>query len=48
MDALVAVIAVALVHVALIAYEAVHFRDARMRVRREGAGSLGPHENATG
>ena len=47
-DAIVAVIAVALVHVALIAYEAVHFRDARMRVRREGAGAMGPHENATG
>jgi low temperature requirement protein LtrA len=47
-DAIVAVIAVALVHVALIAYETMHFREARMRVRREGAGSLGPHENATG
>ena len=47
-DAIVAVIAVALVHVALIAYETVHFREARMRVRREGAGSLAPHENATG
>lgn len=47
-DAVVAVVTVALVHVALIAYEAMHFREARLRVRREGAGSLGPHENATG
>ena len=40
-DAVVAVIAVAIVHVALIAYEAVHFRDARDRVRHQGAGTLG-------
>ena len=40
-DALVAVITVAIVHVALIAYETVHFREARDRVRHEGAGSLG-------
>jgi low temperature requirement protein LtrA len=40
-DALVAVVAVALVHVALIAYEALHFREARDRVRHEGAGTLG-------
>ena len=38
-DALVAVLAVALVHVALIGYEALHFRDARDRVRHEGDGS---------
>ncbi len=47
-DAVVAVCAVAVVHVALIAYETMHFREARMRVRREGAGALAPHENATG
>ncbi|MET0926188.1 MAG: low temperature requirement protein A, partial [Solirubrobacterales bacterium] len=40
-DALVAVITVAIVHVALIAYETVHFRESRDRVRHEGAGSLG-------
>ena len=47
-DAVVAVIAVAVVHVILIAYEAMRFREARRRVRREGAGSLAPHENVTG
>ncbi|HXV51884.1 MAG TPA: low temperature requirement protein A [Solirubrobacterales bacterium] len=40
-DALVAVITVAIVHVALIAYETVHFRESRDRVRHEDAGSLG-------
>ena len=40
-DALVAVITVAIVHVALIAYETVHFRESRDRVRHKGAGSLG-------
>ncbi|MET0128193.1 MAG: low temperature requirement protein A [Solirubrobacterales bacterium] len=40
-DALVAVITVAIVHVALIAYETVHFRESRDRVRHEGAVSLG-------
>ena len=40
-DALVAVLAVALVHVALIAYETLHFRESRDRVRHEGAGTLG-------
>jgi low temperature requirement protein LtrA len=47
-DAVVAVIAVALVHVVLIAYEATRFHESRHRVRHEGAGSLGPRENATG
>ncbi len=47
-DAIVAVIAVAIVHVALIAYESMRFHDARRRIRHEGADSLGPHENATG
>jgi low temperature requirement protein LtrA len=39
-DALVAVITVAVVHVALITYEALRFRDARERVRHEGSASL--------
>jgi low temperature requirement protein LtrA len=47
-DAVVAVIAVAVVHVILIAYEAVRFQDARYRVRHEGAGSLRPREHASG
>jgi low temperature requirement protein LtrA len=47
-DAIVAIIAVAIVHVVLIAYETTRFRDARARVRHLGADSLGPHENATG
>jgi low temperature requirement protein LtrA len=38
-DALAAVLAVAIVHVALIGYEATHFRDARDRVRHRGGGS---------
>ena len=36
-DALAAVLAVAAVHVALIAYETIHFRDARQRVRHGAA-----------
>ena len=40
-DAVVAVIAVAIVHVALIAYESVHFREARARVRHQATGTLG-------
>ena len=39
-DALAAVLAVAAVHVALIAYETMHFRDSRQRVRKDGAESL--------
>jgi low temperature requirement protein LtrA len=39
-DAVVAVVAVAIVQVVLIAYEATRFREARARVRHEGAGSL--------
>ncbi len=38
-DALAAVLAVAAVHVALIAYESTHFRDARQRIRHSGGGS---------
>jgi low temperature requirement protein LtrA len=38
-DALAAVYAVAIVHVALIAYETTHFRDARDRVRHRGGAS---------
>ena len=38
-DALAAVLAVAVVHVALIAYESTHFRDARQRIRHRGGGS---------
>jgi low temperature requirement protein LtrA len=47
-DAIVAIIAVAIVHVVLIAYEATRFREARDRIRHHGVGSLAPHENATG
>ena len=47
-DAIVAVIAVAVVHVVLIAYEATRFHESRHRVRHEGAHALGPHQNATG
>jgi low temperature requirement protein LtrA len=39
-DALAAAIVVAVVHVLLIAYEALHFRDARDRVRHAGGGSV--------
>jgi low temperature requirement protein LtrA len=39
-DAVVAVIAVAIVHVALIAYEAIHFKDARDRVRHPSSGAV--------
>ena len=38
-SALAAVYAVAVVHVALIAYESTRFRDARHRIRHEGGGS---------
>jgi low temperature requirement protein LtrA len=47
-DAVIAVVAVAIVHVALISYETMRFGDSRQRVRFQGAGSLAPHENATG
>jgi low temperature requirement protein LtrA len=47
-DAIVAIVAVAIVHVVLIVYETTKFRDARDRIRHEGADSLGPHQSATG
>jgi low temperature requirement protein LtrA len=47
-DAVVAVIVVAAIHVVLISYEATRFRDARDRVRHSGAASLGERQNATG
>ena len=45
-DALVAVLAVAIVHVVLIAYETLHFRDARERVRHQGEATLRPPAGA--